>query len=78
MLAILRGANGRRHEVDFKGEPLFVTTAQSERFQWRGRNSSAARRSMMRVAVAHRTRSRRIAETMGTARAGRKSPSTMS
>ena len=28
MLAILRGANGRCHEVDFKGEPLFVTTAQ--------------------------------------------------
>jgi len=29
MLAILRGANGRRHEVDFKDDPVFVDVSMS-------------------------------------------------
>jgi len=29
MFAILRGANGRRHEVDFKDDPVFVDVSMS-------------------------------------------------
>ena len=29
MFAILRGANGRRHEVDFKDDPVFVDVPMS-------------------------------------------------
>ncbi len=29
MFAILRGANGRRHEVDFKDEPVVVDVSMS-------------------------------------------------